>query len=41
MKKVAIIKIENDDVYGAVKKAIEAAGQPDLSSGITVILRTN
>ncbi|MEX2701463.1 MAG: DUF362 domain-containing protein [Candidatus Baldrarchaeota archaeon] len=41
MERVAIIKIENDDVYGAVKKAIEAAGQPDLSSGDTVIVKPN
>jgi len=41
LERVAIIKIENDNVYDAVKKAIEAAGQPDLSSGDTVIVKPN
>jgi len=41
LERVAIIKIENDNVYSAVKKAIEAAGQPDLSSGDTVIVKPN
>jgi len=41
LKRVAIIKIENDNVYDAVKKAIEAAGQPDLNSGDTVIVKPN
>ena len=41
MERVAIIKIENDNVYSAVKKAIEAAGQPDLSLGDTVIVKPN
>jgi len=41
LERVAIIKIENDNVYSAVKKAIEAAGQPDLSLGDTVIVKPN
>ncbi len=41
LERVAIIKIENDNVYDAVKKAIEAAEQPDLSSGDTVIVKPN
>jgi len=41
LERVAIIKVENDDVYKAVKKAIEAAGEPDFSSGDTVIVKPN
>ena len=41
LERVAIIKIENNNVYDAVKKAIEAAGQPDLNSGDTVIVKPN
>lgn len=41
MERVAIIKIENDNVYDAVKKAVAAAGQPDLNSGDAVIVKPN